>query len=686
MSPATEMASDLRRQFIECSTEVCTIRLYGRIFEVRLLDGTHTILQCTYEAVRDKDKTLLGWHGEGHAIRVARPTVKSDACRIARYLVARKAYNRAVSDDARMARAVFGFGFPRLGARSGFPGPDPVVGTEPSDEEAKASVARVAETNKRWRDAQRALGKPRHCTNPESWFRASFSTLAALRESCRRLEEQDFTLCDVTVVVDPAGKPRGITRHDADLVRASRGMTACLLAGLRTVRQCRPMLESERVDLQWRGDQDVVAYSADLSAATDHIGNELAETALATALNALDAPRWLKNVTRHVTSRVRVTKMNQVTGEVEEFPVRCGALMGLGPGWTTLSLLNRYAALKAGAQHGSFSICGDDLVAVWPRSTCDRYEKNLETLGLVVNKTKSFRGTGAVFCEQFGVLTRKLGRWRLKMQERVCLSEAHAVTTRVAGVSIERGLASVDRLRDVSEGARLASRPVRALARRVANSLAFHSNHLVKGRLDQGGSGKGTANAQTVRAFALFGSAPTSPPKVGARARRIAENTRALLLACGTKPAGKTSQTPTLSEALSSLSARVVLAEDLSHTREAHLNLGRTPAQFAALQSKDNGRLRAAHRRRAKESKRMTCKQAINSEASRARFTAQARRKASHLVAKRAYTAAISALAKGERRVADQAPGEQIAPFLPESNFVVSRRQGLSNPKGATRP
>jgi hypothetical protein len=50
-------------------------------------------------------------------------------------------------------------------------------------------------------------------------------------------------------------------------------------------------------------------------------------------------------------------------------------------------------------------VCGDDLIASWPEDVADRYERNLEALGLKVNKSKSFRGRRGVFCENAVVIS-----------------------------------------------------------------------------------------------------------------------------------------------------------------------------------------------------------------------------------------------------------------------------------------
>merc|ERR1712012_770647 len=74
--------------------------------------------------------------------------------------------------------------------------------------------------------------------------------------------------------------------------------------------------------------------------------------------------------------------------------------MGLGPTWIILSILNSFAAWKAGADKETYRVCGDDLIGLWKYSTAQKYTAILERLGLVVNKTKSFFGSRGVFCER----------------------------------------------------------------------------------------------------------------------------------------------------------------------------------------------------------------------------------------------------------------------------------------------
>ena len=72
--------------------------------------------------------------------------------------------------------------------------------------------------------------------------------------------------------------------------------------------------------------------------------------------------------------------------------VKCGALLGLGPSWVILSILNSFAAEEAGASSSSYAVCGDDLVALWTRSQIEGYLAALPLLNLQGNRDKSFVG------------------------------------------------------------------------------------------------------------------------------------------------------------------------------------------------------------------------------------------------------------------------------------------------------
>jgi len=45
---------------------------------------------------------------------------------------------------------------------------------------------------------------------------------------------------------------------------------------------------------------------------------------------------------------------------------KCGALMGQGPGWTVLCILNDFAAnYNNHMDESAYQICGDDLIGLW---------------------------------------------------------------------------------------------------------------------------------------------------------------------------------------------------------------------------------------------------------------------------------------------------------------------------------
>jgi hypothetical protein len=98
-------------------------------------------------------------------------------------------------------------------------------------------------------------------------------------------------------------------------------------------------------------------------------------------------------------------------------PTTRGTLMGTALTWPLLSTLNVYAAAKAysssyrgdvlawlitNSDNGMpFVTCGDDMAAVWMPNQSEAYFANLESIGLVVNRKKSFRSRDAlVFVEK----------------------------------------------------------------------------------------------------------------------------------------------------------------------------------------------------------------------------------------------------------------------------------------------
>jgi hypothetical protein len=191
---------------------------------------------------------------------------------------------------------------------------------------------------------------------------------------------------------EAGGKVRVATLHPAEEVQVARQLTSLWLRGLKRCMTTRDMLTGQKVVVH-RQNRQSLAYSADLSAATDYIPHELAKFVGQTLCEVLDRPQDIPFV-------------NNIFGpkEVEGYGNTCnGVHMGLGPSWVVLSLLNGFAAWYTGARKETYAICGDDLIGNWPKKLMRRYEVILQRLGLVVNKSKSFSGKRGVFCEMLMV-------------------------------------------------------------------------------------------------------------------------------------------------------------------------------------------------------------------------------------------------------------------------------------------
>jgi hypothetical protein len=194
------------------------------------------------------------------------------------------------------------------------------------------------------------------------------------------------------------GKVRVISLHPAEETHVARTITKRWLGALKRCVTTRDILRGKEVVLEPQCKQSY-AYSADLSAATDYIPHSLAQHVAIQLCDVLERPEDIPLVERLFGPK-----------RIDSQDTRNGIHMGLGPGWTILSLLNSFAAWYAGARKDTYQICGDDLIGFWPRKLCDRYERTLERLGLVVNKSKSFFGRSGVFCERMMVM--KEGRLR----------------------------------------------------------------------------------------------------------------------------------------------------------------------------------------------------------------------------------------------------------------------------------
>jgi hypothetical protein len=302
----------------------------------------------------------------------------------------------------------------------------------------------------------------------------------------------------LTPIVEVNGKIRVITTHSSESVWAARAMTRHIMVHTKRLVYSRQMMRDQvvRISNKSQAKEGLIVYSADLSKATDPISISLARHVLADIVSVIGKPGWWDRAVEATISAMTIECPDK-----SSFTNQCGALMGLGPCWSVLTILNAFAAHRAGAPQGSYQVCGDDLIGLWPKGVCDAYEDVLTQLGLEANKSKSFRSpTGGVFCER---LVRRDGD--CTAFARHCLRIGEAVGTKSeAG---RNGRAVVDRLRlDKNTWPSHFDRVhpmVRRAARSTSGRNAIEPN--ATGRFDQGGGGVGEPDAVAVVAFFMWG-------------------------------------------------------------------------------------------------------------------------------------------------------------------------------------
>jgi hypothetical protein len=413
---------------------------------------------------------------------------------------------------------------------------------------------------------------------------------------------------------------------------SARTIARWCIAHLRHIRTNRGMLRNESIRMT-SDKPHVVAYSADLSKATDHISNATAGRVLAQVLKSTGAPMWMRAAVPKITGEM---ELGGVGGGWEGKLLTVGALMGLGPSWTVLSLLVDFAASQ-NASHDTYAVCGDDLVACWTRKQCDLFEKALISIGLVPNKQKSFRGTGAVFCEQFGRLSNNNGRWELKMRPMIRLGEASGVKS----IEGRRGHLVADELRDIAEGR---TRPrwhrtlllVRKLAGRTAKRCALTNEHLAPGLIREGGGGMGQATGRTACVFLSGGPTSTAVLKKSTYEKQRSAARRQALELAPTDDAGER-----IRETMAKLTAYENAVDEIK-------GAWRLRCKQKPLRSKE-------HR------KRITCRhtagklldpfELLRSERARRQWGSKVRSKVHHLFTKQKWGMGIRYLTTHTRRV-----------------------------------
>jgi hypothetical protein len=301
--------------------------------------------------------------------------------------------------------------------------------------------------------------------------------------------------CRTLPIVDEGGKIRVATVHTASVAWLARSMSAVLFPHLKHFAFSSAILKGEHVKLVNNSPDPLLLFSADFRKSTDPISVSQARRILDGIRRRIPVPSWWDRAVENVITRHAIQLPDGT-----EIWTECGALMGLGPGWAVLCILNAWAAENAGAPVGSFAVCGDDLIALWTRENIACYRANIRKVMLALNDDKCYCGPyHGVFCEQLVVRT---GKYTAECVGELRIGEAVACKLGAArDKSKAHGALVVDNLR-AAKGLRL----MRRLANRVADRHC-PSRH-TPGSLGQGGGGGGRpADAITVVAYAMYGPA-----------------------------------------------------------------------------------------------------------------------------------------------------------------------------------
>jgi hypothetical protein len=298
-------------------------------------------------------------------------------------------------------------------------------------------------------------------------------------------------------IVQPDGKIRIATIHSTVEAWVARAVSGVCFPHLKDISISRDMLRNERVRLFNPKKGSKLVYSADLSKSTDPIGVGTARFVLLELAKWIHVPEWFHGAVEGIikTHRLRYDEpvaKNRVRMRIE--PSRCGALMGQGPGWAVLTILNSFCAWKAGAPKGSYKTCGDDLTALWSQRVIDGYERNIASVGLKANTDKSFRHPErGVFCEQ---LMKRDGPHSAYGQPLLRIGEATGSRALAKGKGrvVTDHLTHVQTTRDCK-----VLPPVKNAARRAGLKGTISSS--VPGRLAEGGGGRGKADKSTFRNY-----------------------------------------------------------------------------------------------------------------------------------------------------------------------------------------
>jgi len=317
------------------------------------------------------------------------------------------------------------------------------------------------------------------------------------------------------------GKTRLATLHPALEVWVARRLTQLTLPTLKGLCWTRDSLtgichgQTELFRRTLPGQPELTTaklYSADLSAATDHIPFGVARKVMnwLTEKRLVNHHKWQTDIIPLLFGPHRVKDTDIIT--------KRGLFMGLGPSWVVLSLINVAAALYATQQRRSFAVCGDDLIGLWTGEEVARYEAAMEGLGLHLNRKKAFYGVRGVFCEQLATMD---DRGRL-------------ATIRDVGHLAEPGLSKVRSGRSRYQLAATQALSTERLTGKIANRLkqftldkfCFSS---APGPVLLGGSGTGVAHPDMLMRALAKGKVATTFVPDGPEKKILEECTTQLL-------------------------------------------------------------------------------------------------------------------------------------------------------------
>nr|WAK73585.1 RNA-dependent RNA polymerase [Phytophthora palustris narna-like virus 2] len=306
------------------------------------------------------------------------------------------------------------------------------------------------------------------------------------------------------------GKVRVATAHSPEEVYSSRILTGRWFPILRKIVTTRSVVRGNCIRLgrdkrarSMIDPNDLHLYSADLSAATDWIHHDLA-IGVAKVLNShvfkgTDRVVWddLIHIILgpHAVAPPKGSGLDQEWDDLDmtwdtlhqQLVTERGIHMGLGPSWIILCLINTAAGLYASSDISSFRVCGDDLIGLWTRSEADRYEFYLSSLGLRVNKSKSFYAERGVFCE---TLVRRSSQYTAYSQSVGHIAQSAASTFKAKQSKDRFGI--LESL--VKRSTQRRSKAVRKLEETTRRLLARGIS--AQGPLAAGGNGYGSAIKQ----------------------------------------------------------------------------------------------------------------------------------------------------------------------------------------------